>query len=119
VRRTRLIWFACGAGVSALVFSISQMSLAENEVKSEIALVVSAPDIIPAGSDFDDLNSLSLTTGSTIRDCGNDLFEMHLSPHHGIAYEIPVTPKNRESLECVVQMLRNSDEAISISFEAR
>ncbi len=119
MRRTRLIWFACGAAVSALAFSISQLALAENEETPEIALIVSAPDIIPAGSDLDDLNSLSLTTGSTIRDCGNEQFEMQLSPHHGIAYEIPVTPENRESLECVIQAIRNSDEAISISFEAR
>ena len=53
-----------------------------------------------------------------IRDCGNDQFQMHLSPLHGIVYEIPVTPENYGSLECVVQSIRDSDEAISLSFKA-
>tara|TARA_Y100000296_G_scaffold43926_1_gene50376 strand:+ start:597 stop:956 length:360 start_codon:yes stop_codon:yes gene_type:complete len=119
VRRTRLIWFACGAAVSALVLSISQLALADNKETSGIVLIISAPDILPAGSDLDDLNSLSLTTGSMIRDCGYEQFEMRLSSHHGIAYEVPVTPENRESLKCVVQAIRDSDEAISFSFEAR
>ena len=118
MRRTRLIWFACGAAVSALAFSISQIALTDNAAFPESALIVSAPDILPSGSDLDDLNSLSLTTGSMIRDCGNDQFQMHLSPLHGIVYEIPVTPENYGSLECVVQSIRDSDEAISLSFKA-
>lgn len=119
MRRTRLIWFACGTALSALVFSGSQLLLSGTEQTTQIALVVLAPDIVPAGSELDDLDSLSLTTGSTIRDCGNDEFAMQLSPHHGIAYEIPVTAENREGLDCVVQSLRSMDEAVSISFEVR
>ena len=118
MRRTRLIWFACGAAVSGLVYLISQFALAEKEASTDIAMIVSAPDILPAESKLDDLNSLSLTTGSTIRECGNDQFQMHLSPHHGIVYEIPMTPENYGSLECVVQSIRDSDKAISISFKA-
>jgi hypothetical protein len=85
----------------------------------QLSLILLAPDVLHVGEGTRDTDSLALRTGKVIRDCGNNEFEMLLSPHHGIGYVIPITAKNSEALECVIESFRTMDAAVTISLEAR
>lgn len=119
MNRTKLIWFAGGVATALLSFYATKIFLAHPTNTRETFLIVFAPDIVPEGSDFDDLNSLSLTTGQVLRRCGAKQFTMYLNPHHGNAYEMPVTAETSDSLECVIQSLRTADEAVKIGLKVR
>lgn len=80
-------------------------------------IVIGAPDICYAESDFDELENLSLKVGEVISQCGLEAFEIELN-RHGLAYAVPITEEIEPSLCCLVVNFGNSPEPVSLEIKA-
>jgi hypothetical protein len=118
VRRIKLIWFAGGAAAVLCSYFLASFFFPEKRASS-LSLILLAPDVFPENGPESDLDSVQFTTGGVIRSCRTNEFRMHLSPHHGIGYEIPISLENRKELECVLRKLRVMDKSVTPSIEVR
>ena len=116
MRRSNLVSFALGATVSLVSCGGVYWYRSVSEKDANPYLVVFAPDIIPADSDLDDLNSVSIAAGDGIRTCGVNSFDMELRVH-GFTYDIPITEENTDALRCVVETIRGVDDEIELGFK--
>ncbi len=90
------------ARIVANAFFPSQVSAQTSILK------ISAPYIVNAGSD-DDLDDLALHTGSVIRECGSETFELDMTSHSYV-YEVPISSANEAAIDCIIKRFGGLDD---------
>ena len=117
MRRTKLIWFALGASAVLASWAVSSFLLETEEETPTPYIVIGAPNILDAESNFDELENFSFKVGQVVRGCGLDAFEIELNDH-GLAYLIPITVETEPSLGCLVENFGNSAGPASFEIKA-
>lgn len=123
MRRTRLVWFAIGAGSAALVAIIGnwylQPTVIEHNWTAYLILTEPLSETDSTSSDESrDLAIIANKTGSILRDCGARVFETtFLNDHHLPTADFPIILENYRSLECVIREAQN--RGVSLQVETR
>ncbi|MBT8431849.1 MAG: hypothetical protein KJP27_05115 [Altererythrobacter sp.] len=117
MRRTKLTWFALGASSVLASWAISVSMFGAEEEPPTPHIVISAPDILYAESNFDELDNFSFKVGEVVSQCGLEAFEIELNLH-GLAYVIPITDETEPALGCLVENFGNSSDPVSFEIKA-
>ena len=105
MRRTRLIWFAIGAGTSLTATVMSMMFFASPEPLPTVPyLELTEPFVLRGeGEDLRNEDMIANLTGEVTRNCGAEFFETtFLYEDHSPTVEIAVVPENADAIDCIV-----------------
>ena len=117
-----MIWFAMGAGVSAIAAMISQLLLPPT-VESQRFLRVEEPEFDPTLEEWEDMSeidrkhsNIAVRVGEVVRNCGVENFEINqFSSLHQTSPFVRIPLKNTKSgaLDCVLTGSQSIDARVS------
>jgi len=101
VRRTKLIWFALGAGSAAFAAVLAKSIGPYTEQPTIAHLELVEP--VATGVEIRDEDMIANRIGKLARDCGAHYFETtFLSTDRAPTLEIALTPENQHATECMM-----------------
>ncbi len=106
MRRTRLIWFALGAGTSLAATLIAMMFFTPRETSPTIPFLelIEPVKLRGEGEEVRDEDMIANVTGELVRTCGADFFETtFLYNDHSPTTEIAIVPENADAIDCIVK----------------
>ena len=104
MRRTKLIWFAIGAGSTAIVAVASRQSAPAFEEPEIAFLELIEPERAGAQNEVRDEDMIANVTGDLARQCGAQFFETtFLFNDHLPTTEIALVAENKKAVDCILE----------------
>jgi hypothetical protein len=103
VRRSKLIWFALGAGVTAISAVVARQFAPAPEQPAIAFLELIEPERSGARNEVRDEDMIANVTGDLARNCGAKFFETtFLYNDHSPTTEIALVPANKKAVDCIL-----------------
>lgn len=103
MRRTRLIWFALGAAVTATAAVVATQFAPAPDQPEVAFLELIEPERPGAQNKVQDEDMIANVTGDLARKCGAKFFETtFLYNDHSPTMEIALVPENKKAIDCIL-----------------